>query len=406
MSARLVELTVYIIAIQLRSSFGHAAMRRKESHNILVRARLGDGTLGWGESLPRPYVSGEDCESTVSAIRKYFAPQLGELEVDSFAELLNACDELPEQDERGGSLGSARAAVELAILDAFGRHFKRPVTMLADWLGYPDFGVRPGLPDVRYSGVLSGDDPAKVEKKIKLMRCFGLREFKLKVGLEHDQENLKVVQRLLGTAVEAGDCTLRADANGSWSAAQAIEQIERLEQAGFRCIEQPLPKGQEDELPLLAAAAPLPIMLDESLVSLQDAEACITQQRAQLWNLRLSKNGGLVPTMRLAELAREHGIGYQLGCMVGETSVLSAAGRHFLTMVSGISHAEGSFGKFLLRSDVTRKPLRFGYGGKAKPLIGDGTAVNVEQTRVEKMATDLPVVVKLADGGTGDVFRA
>jgi len=227
------------------------------------------------------------------------------------------------------------------------------------------------------------------------MWCFGLREFKLKVGLEHDQENLKVVQRLMGPAVEAGGCTLRADANGSWSAAQAIEQIERLEQAGFQCIEQPLPKGHEDELPLLAAAAPLPIMLDESLVTRQDAEACIAEQRAQLWNLRISKNGGLLPTMRLAELAREHGIGYQLGCMVGETSILSAAGRHFLTMVSGISHAEGSFGKFLIRRDISRKALRFGYGGNAKPLIGDGSAIKVEQSRVEELAIKPPVVVNL-----------
>lgn len=395
MSARLVELTVYTVAIQLRGSFGHAIVRREESQNILVRARLGDGTIGWGESLPRPYVSGENCESTVSAIRRSFAPSFSELQVDSFAELLNVCDDLPEQNEDGESLCSARAAVELAILDAFGRHFKRPITMLADWLGYPDFGARPGLPDIRYSGVLSGDDPAKVEKKIKLMWCFGLREFKLKVGLEHDQENLKVVQRLMGPAVEAGGCTLRADANGSWSAAQAIEQIERLEQAGFRCIEQPLPKGHEDELPLLAAAAPLPIMLDESLVTRQDAEACIAEQRAQLWNLRISKNGGLLSTMRLAELAREHGIGYQLGCMVGETSILSAAGRHFLTMVSGISHAEGSFGKFLIRRDISRKALRFGYGGNAKPLIGDGSAIKVEQSRVEELAIKPPVVVNL-----------
>src|SRR5207248_4138084 len=61
-----------------------------------------------------------------------------------------------------------------------------------------------------------------------------------------------------------------------------------------------------------------------------------------LFNVRLSKCGGFIPSLRLAQLARQHGLGYQLGCQVGETALLSAAGRHFATSVAGIRYLEGS----------------------------------------------------------------
>ncbi len=78
-----------------------------------------------------------------------------------------------------------------------------------------------------------------------------------------------------------------------------------------------------------------PIMLDESLCSRVDAERAIEAQSCDLFNLRLSKCGGFIPTLRLAQLARQHNLGYQLGCQIGETALLSAAGRHFAGTVTG-----------------------------------------------------------------------
>jgi hypothetical protein len=72
-----------------------------------------------------------------------------------------------------------------------------------------------------------------------------------------------------------------------------------------------------------------PIMLDESLCGMVDAERALAGGWCDLFNLRLSKCGGFIPSLRLAQFARQHGLCYQLGCQVGETAVLSSAGRHF-----------------------------------------------------------------------------
>ena len=82
-------------------------------------------------------------------------------------------------------------------------------------------------------------------------------------------------------------------------------------------------------------------MLDESLCGMADAERAAADGLCDLFNLRLSKCGGFIPSLRLAQFAARHGLGYQLGCQVGETAVLSAAGRHFATSVKDLRYRRG-----------------------------------------------------------------
>src|SRR5262249_52370926 len=109
----------------------------------------------------------------------------------------------------------------------------------------------------------------------------------------------------------------------------------------------------------------------------------------------ISKNGGLIPALRLALLAHQQNIQYQLGCMVGETSILSAAGRWFLQLVPDVQFAEGSFGKFLLADDITTKSLRFGWAGPGKPMTGFGLGVTIDEPRLECLCPDRPIQIPL-----------
>ena len=75
-----------------------------------------------------------------------------------------------------------------------------------------------------------------------------------------------------------------------------------------------------------------------------------------------------------------------MGCMVGETSILSAAGRRFLECVPGGTFAEGSYGRFLLTGDVVGRPVQFGCGGKAQSLGGFGWGIEVREERLREYA--------------------
>jgi muconate cycloisomerase len=136
-------------------------------------------------------------------------------------------------------------------------------------------------------------------------------------------------------------------------------------------------------------------MADESLVTVDDAMALVEQQAASWFNIRISKNGGLIPSLQLAMAARHHGITCQLGCMVGETSVLSAAGRWFLQLVPDIRFAEGSYGRFLLKDDVVAKPLRFGLGGRWRPMTGPGLGVQVDPESLGRLSVQRPTTIPL-----------
>jgi L-Ala-D/L-Glu epimerase len=125
-----------------------------------------------------------------------------------------------------------------------------------------------------------------------------------------------------------------------------------------------------------------PIMLDESLCSQNDALVAIKQKLCDSFNLRLSKCGGFIPSLRLMQLAAEHGLFCQLGCQVGESGILSAAGRHFATSVKALRYLEGSFDRRLVKETFTEEDLTFGYSGKAAMLVGSGLGVRIDPKRV------------------------
>ena len=65
---QVVEISAMIVRLKLRKEFKHASFTRKESDNFLVRCRLADGTVGWGEGIPRTYVTGESPRGAMSQI--------------------------------------------------------------------------------------------------------------------------------------------------------------------------------------------------------------------------------------------------------------------------------------------------------------------------------------------------
>jgi L-alanine-DL-glutamate epimerase-like enolase superfamily enzyme len=78
-------------------------------------------------------------------------------------------------------------------------------------------------------------------------------------------------------------------------------------------------------------------------------------------------------------------LSYQMGCQVGETGILSAAGRHFATSVAGIRYLEGSFDRFLVAERVTVDDLTFGRGGWAPALKGPGLGIEIDQPALKRV---------------------
>lgn len=382
------------LAIPLRQNFSHATAERRVADPVVVAVELRSGRVGYGETLPREYVTGETKASVIDDTQRVLLPGAETWQPECFADALELIDGLPSDDAHGRLVLAARAGLELALLDAYSRHFGRAITEAVGWLGLPGFGLPGSLPRTRYSGVLSGGDPTSLRRAVRKMRWFGLRDFKLKVGFADDDRRVRLVIDALGSSL-GRKTTLRLDVNGGWSFEQAATNLAAWQGLPITCIEQPFPRGQEHQILELDRGTPIPIMQDESLLTIDDARVMLRNGTMDALNIRLSKNGGFLPALRLANLARQERLPFQLGCMVGETSILSAAGRRFLECVPGVNFAEGSYGRFLLTGDVARRRVRFGYGGRARALGGPGWGVDVDESALRTYAQERAVELRL-----------
>jgi L-Ala-D/L-Glu epimerase / N-acetyl-D-glutamate racemase len=131
----------------------------------------------------------------------------------------------------------------------------------------------------------------------------------------------------------------------------------------------------------------IPVMADESLVTLEQARRLIELKACDYFNIRLSKCGGIAGSLAIAKLAQHAGIKIQVGAQVGETAILSAAGRTFAAHLPALASAEGSFGTWLLAEDVTFENVAFGLGGRAPLLKTRGLSVTVKEDALERLAT-------------------
>jgi L-alanine-DL-glutamate epimerase-like enolase superfamily enzyme/pyrroloquinoline quinone (PQQ) biosynthesis protein C len=372
------SLTIYRLAIPFHQTFRHSAQSRAESDAVIVRLKDADGEIGYGEALPRPYVTGEDANSMIAQLRGRLAPAIFARAWapgwDMFDDLNAVFTDWTRSDAQNVSAWNAAfCAVELALLDW---SLRCGNTSLADFLP-------PARNEVVYSGVISSDDPSEAAALAKRMVKFGLRQLKIKVGTTDDYERVAAVRQAAGNDVE-----LRADANGAWSAAEAVAQLKRLAPFDLQLIEQPVAAGDLAGMRKVRDETGLPVMADESLVTIEDARRLIDQRACDYFNIRLSKCGGITGSLAIAKLAHDAGIKIQVGAQVGETAILSAAARTFAAHLPKLAFAEGSFGTWLLSEDVAFEDVSFGYAGVAPLLKSRGLSVTVKEETLDRLAVE------------------
>lgn len=388
------RIQIYRPQVPLRKPFSHAAASRSVAEPVIVRISLANGIEGYGEGLPREYVTGETLDGCVQTIRHKFAPALVAFRPHRFTEVLETLEMLPLTDDTGNCITTARAAVELAILDAYGKHFGQGMEVICGWVGRPEWGLPGSADHARASAVLSSGASPKLAWKLRTMRWFGLRDFKVKIGSDSDADTLRTIDRVLGRSLRQGVTSLRADANGACQADDLESTAELLASYGCCAFEQPTAPGLEHHWPN-AAMKGLAIIADESAVLPDDVQTLADKGYAAAINIRISKNGGLIPAIRLADMAAGYELAYQLGCMVGESAILTAAGRWFVHLVPNILFTELAYGRFLLRQSATGRFDTFSYGGKLAPVPAAGLGVQVDPEHLANMCSEPPVTINL-----------
>jgi len=380
---RIVQGDLLSIQVPFRAKLKHAPYPQDYSGSVVVRLYSQDGQVGYGEGLPRVRVTGESIKSTRDTIHGTFMPLLLGRSFRSWDDAVDYAQVL-ETKARATSaklparVGSARCAVELALLDLAGKTFGRCVSDI--------FGQRKRTV-VQYGTSVNGKNTITLGASALRERVSGFRNVKIDVGHPNDVKRLRLVRRLLGTGVD-----IRLDANGAWDAREAVRNIQELKRCTISAVEQPVPADDLEGMAQVTNAVSTPIMADESLCSLEDAQTLIRLGACDMFNIQISKCGGILGAIEVAQLAMRHGISCQLGCQTGETAILSAAGRHFALGVVGLKYVEGSYGHHLLRRDISDPDVTFGRAGKAGLIDGPGLGINVIQNHLTSCVVDQAVI--------------
>lgn len=374
----IVEATIFSLKIPFTESFSHSTKSRNYSDSIVVKLKTADGHIGYGEAVARPYVTGETVESCLSFMAGTIWPKISQIDYPDPEEnidwLFNISATIPTGNVEGViAFNAAKAGFELALIDCLLK--SKNISLGAI--------LTPKRTAVIYSGAITSSSIEKAVKNAKSFKLFGLKYIKVKVTGDDDFSRIQAIRQALGENI-----SLRIDGNGIYDLDAAIAACRELSELGIDSAEQLIPRCTPEIWAQLKAQTPIPQMVDESLVTLEDAENLIAANACDFFNLRISKCGGIAETIKIAQLAQKAGIKLQLGCQVGETAILSAAGRHLAAWLEDVTFVEGSYGTLLLSEDVSRESIHFGNGGKAGLLRQPGLGVDVKEQVLEKYAVE------------------
>ncbi|EKD81999.1 MAG: hypothetical protein ACD_39C01527G0002 [uncultured bacterium] len=306
---RITKIRTGVLSIPLRTPFKTSLRTIDHIASIVVAVDTDAGVTGIGEAHPTGPITGESHGSVRGAIHEFMLPRLKGKEIANLEDTLNTLDASMVKNT------SAKAAVEMAIYDLFGRLYNIPVYRL---LG----GFRN---KVETDLTISVNSPEEMAEDSKIAVARGFKILKLKVGLnpELDIARIRAVRDAVGGGVQ-----LRLDANQGWTAREAIKIMREIEAEHFYIdlLEQPVLAHDLDGLKQVKDNIDTPVLADEAVFSAIDAEKIIAMHAADYINIKLMKTGGFRGALRICALAEMHNVECFLGCMMeSKISVTAAA---------------------------------------------------------------------------------
>ncbi len=337
---------------------------------VLVRIRCADDIEGWGEATTIGGLNyGEESPESIKVnIDTHIAPLLVGMEATAVAKAMAKLRKVIQGNR------FAKCAIETALLDAQGQRLGVP---LSELLGGR---VRDALP-VAWT-LASGDTAQDIAEAQHMLELRRHRIFKLKIGLRSvadDVSHVLAIKRALGDAA-----SVRVDVNQAWSELDAVRGIAALQDGGVDLIEQPVRADNPAALGRLAARFDVAIMADEALHGPADAFRLACAGSADVYAVKITQSGGLVPAQQVATVAQLAGIGLYGGTML-EGSIGTAASAHLCSTFADLAWDTELFGPLLLTQEILREPLVYRDFMLQVPT-GPGLGVQIDTDKLRRLA--------------------
>ena len=261
---------------------------------IVLRLVDENGVEGFGQSVPIETWTYETIESVETTLRHYLAPVVLGADPSDIADI-HARMERAIRPSFSVGQPLAKAAIDLACYDLWGKQARTPVTAL---LG----GAKTNR--VTLSWTVNAPTLAGAEKLLEAGRALGYSNFNVKVG--YPQNTTYDVELVRLVTSFAPDGFHWCDANTSYDLDTAREMAPKFADLGLKALESPLPPNRFRDYRALKRQGALPVLMDEGIVSPIEVEEFIALDMFDGIAMKVARCGGLWNATRIATLLREH----------------------------------------------------------------------------------------------------
>ncbi|OUO54229.1 hypothetical protein B5F76_03775 [Desulfovibrio sp. An276] len=252
------------------------------------------GVFGVGECAPLPALSPElptAEEGNLNALE-------ARLEEATRAFVAGACTSAAIPEETPSSIRMALETAHLHVKTKSVRFFKTPFAR--------------GEEDIAINGLVWMGDKKTMVRRMEEKLEQGFSCIKCKIGGIDFESELEMLGILRSLAPDPQKVELRLDANGAFAPEEADKKLEALAKFSPHSIEQPIRKGQWQEMARLCKTSPIPIALDEELIGVPRRERLklVEEIAPAYFVLKPSLHGGFKGCEQWIDLAIMSGSGF------------------------------------------------------------------------------------------------
>jgi o-succinylbenzoate synthase len=342
---------------------------------FLLRLTCEDGSKGLGEASPQPAFGGGTLPDALREMAG-LAPALVGLS------LPEADEQAAHMDLRRPGASAVACALDTALLDLRAQAAGVPLAALLAESLIPTASSKPRtLIPVNATVGAPTIEGARQAAQHAVAR--GFRCIKLKVGVAGSRvgelERIAAVRDAIGARVE-----LRIDANGAWSAEDAIAIIRAAETCRLELVEQPVAADDLRGMGRVRAAVATPIAADESVGTLPQAREVVAAGAADVLVVKPMMAGGLRPAQAIVDVAYQSGLRAIVTTTI-DAGVAVAAAAHLAARLPDPPLACGLATGALLAGELIDKPLVIDESTMFLPN-GPGLGVALNQRQLARYA--------------------
>jgi L-alanine-DL-glutamate epimerase-like enolase superfamily enzyme len=320
MSMKIIRAVAIPVELQLKEPFAIANETIEVADNILIRLETETGIIGWGCSTPDAVTS----ETKETVLRNFEVAK--RLVIGCDATRINLVNFALDNDIKGNS--SLKAGINMALFDIIGKMAGLPLFRL---LG----GYREKIPT---SVTIGLNTTNLMVEKAKQIVSDGFKFIKIKCGINVDDDiaNIIAIREAVGATIK-----LRLDANEGYSVEEALRIVKTLEKnaVAIEILEQPTKASYLYSLKDVARQCSVPIMADETALTLRDSFKLVRLEIADMINIKLMKIGGITNAIKANALAELADVPVMVGCM-NESMAAMSAGVHFACAFRNVGYAD------------------------------------------------------------------